>query len=103
VQLWGDRNGVKRALATLKPALRRRLAILGITSELAAGPEMLIPEAIPPEFRGYFFPQSAAQRPVAVFISLDEVRASILGHLSAANGHITICPEIARSSPSCAA
>lgn len=101
VQLWGDRNGVKRALATLKPALRRRLAVLGITSELAAGPEMLIPDAIPPEFRGYFFPQLAAQRPVAVFISLDEVRASILGHLSAANGHITICPEIG-SSKSCA-
>jgi hypothetical protein len=101
VQLWSDRNGVKQALATLKPALRRRLAMLGITSELAAGPEMLIPKAIPPEFREYFFPQLAAQRPVAVFISLDEVRASILGHLSAANGHITICPEIG-SSTNCA-
>jgi len=101
--LLGDRIRVELVLASLKPALRRRLAMLGITSELVAGPEMLIPEAIPPEYWGYFFPESADQRPVAVFISLDEVRSSILGHLSAANGHITISPKIAPSSTSCAA
>jgi hypothetical protein len=100
-QLWGDHNGVRLALATLKPALHRRLGMLGITCEQLAGPEQLIVEATPPEYRGYLFPKSLAQRPVAVVFLLEQTRAPILGHLSAANGHITICPEI-ESSTSCA-
>lgn len=103
VVLLGDRNGVKLVLATLKPALRRRLAMLGINSELVAGPSMLTPAAVSPEYWGYFFPQPATQRPVAVVFSLDQARVPILGHLPAASGHITICTELASSSPSCAA
>jgi len=34
---------------------------------------------------------------VAVLIRLDQVRASILGHLSAADGRITISPQIVPS------
>ena len=49
---WGDQKAVALVLASLKPALRRRLAMLGIASELVAGPEKLIGEAIPPEYLG---------------------------------------------------
>ena len=49
---WGDQNAVALVLASLKPALRRRLAMLGIASELVAGPDKLIGEAIPPEYLG---------------------------------------------------
>jgi hypothetical protein len=94
-QLWGDHNGVRLALATLKPALHRRLAMLGIACELLAGPEQLRAEATPPEYRGYLFPQSPDQRPVAVAFRLDQTRTAILGHLSAANGRITISAQIA--------
>jgi hypothetical protein len=101
VVLWGDHHRVALILACLKPPLRRRLAMLGIASELVAGPEKLIGQAIPPPYRGYFFPQSESQRPVAVLIRLDQVRAPLLDHLSAADGHITISPQIVPPPATC--
>jgi hypothetical protein len=94
-QLWADDNGVRLALATIKPALHRRLAMLGVNCEHVAGPDQLIAEAIPVEYRGYFLSPLPAERPAAVVIRLDQSRAPLLGRLAAANGRIAISPRVA--------
>lgn len=94
IQNLSDTSGITTVLASLKPALRIRLRVLGVSSALAAGPERLVQEAIPQQYWGYFFPEGKQPQPVAVTIELDAVRAAVLGGVERANGAVRMAPEV---------
>lgn len=100
MQRWGDVRGVKLAIASLRPDLRRLLSAMGIPSEQVAGPERLVRQMIPPEYWGYFFPSETARRPVAVHIDFDAARQPIFALGPVASGKVTFSLEI--TSPSLA-
>jgi hypothetical protein len=101
IQFWGDANGVQTMLASLKRALKIRLGSIGIGSTTVGRPELLDSAVVPREYWGYFFPPKAQHRPVAVTISLDEVRPAVLRNLELANGGVCMGSEftpVARAS-----
>jgi len=78
IQMWGDEHGVKIAIASLKPSLRRALTLMDIASTVIADADDLIRERVPSVYAGYFLPDSPRHRPIAVSMVLDEVREPIL-------------------------